>query len=138
MYRFSIDDFIYVKIDLTFIEASSCQEVIEDVVYWVRGQVELVPSLKPIILIIKRILLEKGLNSPFNGGLASFSCIMMVLAYLKSYRSQFIGNDLLGLLDFYSKFDHERFLISSEMYTNYLGYLNLAETQVLVQLFITH
>lgn len=135
-YEFSMSDFETVKIDLTFIEASSYKEKTSDVVDWVRQEIANNPSAKPVILIMKRFLFEYGLSSSYNGGLSSFSCILMVLAFLKANRGKCVGNDFISFLEFYMNFDEEHVFIQSDLLVNKKGHFNLVEITKVLLLFI--
>jgi len=41
------------------------------------------PTLKPIVLVLKKILLEQNLNQPYLGGLNSYSLVIMTYAFLR-------------------------------------------------------
>lgn len=47
-------------------------------------QVSLVPALRPLILVVKAVLKEAGLNEVFSGGLSSYSTTLMVMAHLQA------------------------------------------------------
>lgn len=49
---------------------------------FLRRQVIAVPPLRPLTLIIKALLRDKGHNEVFTGGLGSYAVVNMVLAYL--------------------------------------------------------
>ena len=63
----------------------------------IRKQVLAVPPLRPLTLIIKALLREKGLKEVFSGGLSSYTITNMVLAHLQcegySIASLDVGND---------------------------------------------
>jgi DNA polymerase sigma len=50
---------------------------------FVRRQVLALPPLRPLCLVAKAFLRERGLNEVFTGGLSSYSVINMVLAHLQ-------------------------------------------------------
>lgn len=39
---------------------------------WVREKIELVPVIKPLVLLVKRLLYNHGLNIPFYGILSLY------------------------------------------------------------------
>lgn len=48
----------------------------------VQRAVALLPSLRPLCLVVKALLKERGLNEVFTGGLSSYMLVNMVLAHL--------------------------------------------------------
>jgi hypothetical protein len=47
-------------------------------------QVQALPPLRPLVLVIKAMLKEAGLNEVFTGGLSSYSLVNMVVAHLQA------------------------------------------------------
>jgi DNA polymerase sigma len=47
-------------------------------------QVRALPPLRPLVLVIKAMLKEAGLNEVFTGGLSSYSLVNMVVAHLQA------------------------------------------------------
>jgi DNA polymerase sigma len=67
---------------------------------------------KPVMLVLKKILLDKGLNSPYYGGLSSFSLVLMSQAFYKMMKVDNEAQALLGFLDFYGNhFDPNKLMI---------------------------
>ena len=68
------------------------------------------PLLKPMVLVLKQYLYDRGLNSTYTGGLASYSLVLMVASYLMLYHQQeeaTLGVLLLGFLELFGKkFDY--------------------------------
>jgi DNA polymerase sigma len=50
----------------------------------VTPQVRALPPLRPLVLVIKAMLKEAGLNEVFTGGLSSYSLVNMVVAHLQA------------------------------------------------------
>lgn len=46
----------------------------------------MVPPLRPLVLVVKAFLRQKGLNEVYTGGLSSYSIFLMVLAHLQAER----------------------------------------------------
>ena len=46
--------------------------------------VALFPALRPLTLVLKQILVERGLSSTYTGGLNSYCLVLMVVAFLQS------------------------------------------------------
>lgn len=93
------------------------------IVNYIKRYLKIVPGGRNIILIIKKYLYNKGLNSYYNGGLSSFSIFLLVFSFFK-YRFSLnikIKNDNFGLflfqfLEFYSQFDFTKFGIDLNRY----------------------
>jgi DNA polymerase sigma len=43
------------------------------------------PTLKPIVLVLKKLLLAQNLNQPYLGGLNSYSLVIMTYAFLQMF-----------------------------------------------------
>merc|ERR1719291_1667429 len=64
------------------------------------------PVIRPLVLVLKQFLLDKGLLVAYTGGMSSYCLFLMVARYCQEQSS--IWNDcgslLMGLLDFYGNF----------------------------------
>ena len=90
------------------------------IVKYIQKSVEYLPQSKNIIIVLKKYLKNLGLNNYYTGGLNSFSIFLMVFAFYK-YEIKILGNDLVNnyyigqflvqFLDFYSKFDFNKYII---------------------------
>lgn len=73
------------------------------------------PMIRPIVLVMKQFLLDKGLLTAYTGGLSSHCLFLMVTRYIQEQNLTYvdIGSLLLGCLDFYGNvFDPRLFGIS--------------------------
>lgn len=64
------------------------------------------PSLEPLVLVLKQYLYDKGLNSTYTGGLASYSLVLMVASFLFLYDcdgTRSPGHLLIGFLELFGK-----------------------------------
>lgn len=69
----------------------------------VEEYLDAIPQLRSILLVLKQLMRNAGLNKPFNGGLASYSLFLMAAAFItQEDLSQPVGVLLLKLLAFYS------------------------------------
>ncbi|GLD97719.1 hypothetical protein PINS_up006409 [Pythium insidiosum] len=72
----------------------------------VRDYITVIPVLHPLIMVLKQLLREKGLNNAFTGGLSSY-CIALMAFYLverqgaTSYAGTDVGQLLIDFLEFY-------------------------------------
>ena len=90
------------------------------IVKYIQKSVEYLPQSKNVIIVIKKYLKNLGLNNYYTGGLNSFSIFLMVFAFYK-YEIKMLGNDLVNnfyigqflvqFLDFYSKFNFDKYII---------------------------
>lgn len=47
------------------------------------------PSLKPLLLVVKCFLQQRGLNEVYRGGLGSYALLLLIVSHLQHYRSNF-------------------------------------------------
>eukprot|EP00978_Attheya_sp_CCMP212_P015392 scaffold39755_cov52-Attheya_sp.AAC.3 len=69
-----------------------------------RGVMEEFPMVRPLVLVIKQFLLDRGLLTAYTGGLSSYCLFLMVTRYLQEQQSSSwtdCGSLLMGFLDFY-------------------------------------
>ncbi|DAZ94204.1 TPA: hypothetical protein N0F65_000431 [Lagenidium giganteum] len=84
----------------------------------VRDYVDAIPTLYPMIIVLKQFLREKGLNIAFTGGLSSY-CVALMAAFFIQREGQVeaplseVGQLLLNFLEYYSMvFDYRTMGIS--------------------------
>lgn len=67
------------------------------------------PSLRPLYIILRYCLEVRGLTTVFEGGLGSYSILMMIATAMKHSSGKFASDDLAGqllhVLEFYGKAD---------------------------------
>jgi len=71
------------------------------------------PLLKPMCLVLKQFLVEKGLNDPFVGGLSSYGLVLMITSVLENLNTAFIPeNELLGtaFIEFLKEYSNFEFI----------------------------
>jgi len=66
-FKFNKEELNKFKIDLTFLDLIKKQQNSLDSINFAKNNISLFPEIKPILLILKRLLQEKNLNSAFNG-----------------------------------------------------------------------
>jgi len=61
------------------------------------------PLVRPLLLVLKQFLLDRGLLTAYTGGLSSYCLFLMVTRYLQEQSSSIgdCGSLLMGFLDFY-------------------------------------
>lgn len=74
-----------------------------EAVVMVKQIVEEFPMIRPLVLILKQFLLDRGLLTAYTGGLSSYCLFLMVARYLQEQPSYWgdCGSLLMGFLDFY-------------------------------------
>ncbi|KAL3927534.1 MAG: hypothetical protein SGBAC_013049 [Bacillariaceae sp.] len=67
---------------------------------------EELPLIRPLVLVLKQFLLDRGLLTAYTGGLSSYCLFLMVARYLQEQPSSYgdCGSLLMGFLDFYGNF----------------------------------
>jgi hypothetical protein len=67
---------------------------------------EELPLIRPLMLVLKQFLLDRGLLTSYTGGLSSYCLFLMVARYLQEQASTVgdCGSLLMGFLDFYGNF----------------------------------
>ncbi len=90
------------------------------IVKYIQICLECLPPSKSVILLLKKYLKNMGLNNYYTGGLSSYSLFLLVFSFYK-YSIKKLGNDivnnfyigqfLIQLLDFYSKFDFKNYIV---------------------------
>ena len=70
----------------------------------VRQLVQRWPALKPLVLVLKQFLAEKGLNDPYLGGISSYGLVLMVAAILvrRGNANTDLGESFVDFLETYS------------------------------------
>lgn len=113
-YKFDKNDLLKIKIDLSFVSQIDSDSG-ETAVEWAKEKLKCYPEIKPLIHVLKRYLCLTKLNSCFNGGLSSFSLLLMVIAYIKYPKTNpntNLGAMLNGFLEFFGKyFNFNQFVI---------------------------
>jgi len=61
------------------------------------------PTLRPLTLVLKQFLLDRGLLTAYTGGLSSYCLFLMITRYLQEQSSSWgdTGSLLMGFLDFF-------------------------------------
>eukprot|EP00980_Cylindrotheca_fusiformis_P015434 scaffold4343_cov144-Cylindrotheca_fusiformis.AAC.12 len=64
------------------------------------------PLIRPLMLVLKQFLLDRGLLTSYTGGLSSYCLFLMVARYLQEQPSSVgdCGSLLMGFLDFYGNY----------------------------------
>lgn len=61
-------------------------------------------DLKPIVMILKKLLETYNLNEPYHGGLSSYSLVLMTSTFLNTCSANSMGKNLSEFLNYYGNF----------------------------------
>jgi hypothetical protein len=72
----------------------------------IRQTLDELPVIRPLVLVLKQFLLDRGLLTAYTGGLSSYCLFLMVARYCQEQSPTWCdcGSLLMGLLDFYGNF----------------------------------
>ena len=69
---------------------------------YIRQRIDQLPSVRPLVLILKQSLKDRGLSESYSGGLSSYALCLMVIRFLEEQSNQMdMGALLMGFLSFY-------------------------------------
>ena len=117
-YQFNFDDEILkLNFDLTFHEIKYNKKndplPLKEIISYIKNIISTNTKLKTILLVLKRYMKIKKLNSSYSGGVSSYSLFLLLYAYFKKllcdnpkYETQ-LGKDLFGFFSFYYNFNFE-------------------------------
>ncbi len=92
----------YLGVDITF-EELGVNLGIECIAYIQNLCMKFV-ELKPIVLVLKKLLALNDMNSPYSGGLSSYSLVLMVSTYLYTCETRSMGKNLVEVLSYYGNY----------------------------------
>jgi hypothetical protein len=74
-----------------------------EAIHMVNDILQQIPMVRPLVLVLKQFLLDRGLSTAYTGGLSSYCLFLMVTRYLQEQPSSWgdCGSLLMGFLDFY-------------------------------------
>ena len=68
-----------------------------EAVHMVKNTMEELPMLRPLVILLKQFLLDRGLLTAYTGGLSSHCLFLMVARYLQSSSWGDCGSLLMGM-----------------------------------------
>jgi DNA polymerase sigma len=74
------DEIEEIYLDITIEDADGEDHFGKDCKDFVKQKIKENPPLRPVCLVLKKILKRFDLNKPYTGGLASYSLFLMLLA----------------------------------------------------------
>ena len=89
------------KIDITWNTHSG-----ERCVQLVRHYIRVLPTFKPLIVVLKQMFQLAKLNNPYNGGLSSYGVTLLLVAFLqysagsRAHDTKYLGSLLLSFFKF--------------------------------------
>lgn len=103
-YRYKFQE---IKIDITFTKDKKYVRYLEEMINFVKSDLEKYPKLRPLALIIKSILIHNSLNIVYKGGLNSLSVYFMAKHIIITYEEEnpSLGRLVFLFLEKYSKYD---------------------------------
>ena len=132
-YMYDKSDLNTIKIDISFVNDIVYNE---NVVDYIKSQVSYSPEITPLTHVLKRYLSMKRLNSCFNGGLASYSLLLMIILYTRYPKTSSItnlGSMLIGFLEFFGKsFNFKMFVIDLNNFSPILMTNEYSEGPVII------
>ncbi|KAL9188496.1 hypothetical protein ACHAXT_006874 [Thalassiosira profunda] len=77
-----------------------------EALHMIQRVLEQLPMVRPLVLVLKQFLLDRGLLTAYTGGLSSYCLFLMVARYCQEQAPTWndCGSLLMGLLDFYGNF----------------------------------
>lgn len=64
------------------------KEINEKAEEWIAEQLENFPGSRSVIIFLKKVFFKKGLLTVYKGGIASYSLVLMVIAFYKTLLQQ--------------------------------------------------
>lgn len=61
-------------------------------------------DLKPIVMVLKKLLEASNLNQPYHGGLSSYSLVLMTSTFLNTCAANSMGKNLTEFLNYYGNY----------------------------------
>ena len=131
-YLFNFEnEILKLNFDFTFLEVENIdkeQEIhSQQIINYIKDFINIYPSIKPIILVLKRYMQIKKLNSSYHGGISSFSLFLLVASYNKQIFNEnkfldknkdfesLLGQIFYGFFMFYSNFNFRIHSINLKM-----------------------
>lgn len=98
------------RLDITFDSPSHHGLEAVELVNRLLGQY---PMIRPLVLVLKQFLLDRGLHTGYTGGLSSYCLFLMTARYLQEQAMSWAdcGALLMGLLDFYGNHVSKKMLV---------------------------
>ena len=119
------NEILKLNIDFTFNEINNINEEknipSQEIITYIKDKINIYPNIRPLLLVLKRYMQIKKLNSSFHGGISSYSLFLLLYAYILqnykdddnniNYIKEYLSMSLFGFYSFYSNLDFEIYTI---------------------------
>ena len=103
-YKKCIDNNIYKEFNLIKVDIS-LKSINYNQINFIKKEINEYPEIKPLIKILKKLLILKNMNNSYKGGMSSYCLFLIIFSYLKINQNNKFGNYycclLLGFLYHY-------------------------------------
>ena len=118
-YLFNFEnEILKLNLDFTFHEVNDIKvtESIpsQEILSYIKDKINLYPSIRPNLLVLKRYMQITKLNSSFHGGLSSYSLFLLLYSLYKQIygkneinNAEYLGRELFNFFSFYGNLDFE-------------------------------
>ena len=122
-YLFNFEnEILKLNLDFTFHEVNDIKELesipSQDILSYIKDKINLYPNIRPNLLVLKRYMQIKKLNSSFHGGISSYSLFLLLYSLYKQiygkndinnveYLKRQLGRELFSFFSFYGNLDFE-------------------------------
>ncbi|XP_033118057.1 terminal nucleotidyltransferase 4B-like [Anneissia japonica] len=114
-----------VKVDINFNRRSGILGA-----SWIQESLQIFPSLKYLVIVLKQFLLQRDLNEAWTGGISSYSLILMVVSFLQQHAQPEPTNLGVLLIEFFELYGlHFNYLKTGIRVTNGGSYFSKEEMQ---------
>jgi DNA polymerase sigma len=125
-YLFNFEhEILNLNMDLTFNEVNDIKEKqkipSQEIIVYIKDKLNKYQNIRPLLLVLKRYMQVKKLNSSFHGGISSYSLFLLLYAYILQNKKKTnnniesindnLGNELFGFFSFYSNLNFEMYSI---------------------------
>lgn len=79
----AVDKYLHRKVDITLREFKDSKHNGEACVELIKDYIKAYPVFKPLILVLKQLVYHAKMYDPYQGGISSYSIILMLVTYLQ-------------------------------------------------------
>ena len=129
-YLFNFEnEILKLNLDFTFHEVNDIKEMesipSQEILSYIKDKINVYPNIRPNLLVLKRYMQIKKLNSSFHGGISSYSLFLLLYSLYKQiygkndignaeYLKTQLGRELLNFFSFYGILDFENNCIDAK------------------------
>ena len=103
-YKICVDNNIYKEFNTIKVDIS-LKSINYNQIHFIKSGIRNFPQLKPLIKILKKLLILKNMNNSYKGGMSSYCLFLLVFSYLKlipNNKKNNYSSLLLGFLYYYT------------------------------------